>query len=116
MKQRSAFAAFAMVAVTLALVVEAHGAGTTVQSFTAKADSVGFGKYSGRIDSPKSRCVKHRRFEIVHDGVVIAFGRTNENGRFTAFGPEVPDGDTVKVKIKRKRGCRGASKSTTYRA
>jgi hypothetical protein len=118
MKSRSAFAAVAVAIIALAVVVEAQAAAapTTVKSFTAERQLPGFVNYSGKISSPKARCKKNRRFSIIHDGTAIASSKTDENGKFSTIGPEPPDGDKVKVVIKKKRGCKKASKSTTYDA
>jgi hypothetical protein len=87
---------------------------TEVDSFKAKPGNIGQVKYSGKISSSKGKCYKNRRYEIVHNGVVIVSGRTDDQGKFSRTGPEPPDGDKVTLKILPKKGCKTTSKSVTY--
>ena len=104
MRARSAFVVAAVAVLAIAAVAEARPGSTNVRNFKAEQLSPGTVLYSGKVASNKARCAKNRKYEIIHNGVVIASGKTDDDGKFTAIGPEPPDGDKVKVKIKSKRG------------
>lgn len=92
----------------------AAGTPTNVKDFNAKYQSPGVVKYSGKIDSDKARCFKNRRYEIIHNGVVIVSGRTDDQGKFSKTGPQPPNGDKVTLKILRKKGCKRTSETLTF--
>ena len=115
MRTRLILVAVAVAAVTVPAGALAARAPTHIDRFTAKPSlTPGTARYKGKISSEKNRCFQGRRFQIIHRGIVIVEGRTDEDGEFSELGPQPPNGDKVELRILRRRGCKTASKEVTF--
>ena len=107
-------------ALTATLFVETAAVAAASTSTTFNMEDYGsYVTYSGKVSSAKPACEKNRKIQVFHNGVLIAETRTDEDGNWSVNGPVPPDGDSVTVKVKKKkRGgkviCRGTSKTETF--
>jgi hypothetical protein len=102
-------AALALVA-TSAGTAAAAKAPTTVKLTEVVEGMAGEGLYSGKVKSPRPKCRRHRRVMVIHDVMPpfpIGETRSDQHGDWTLTGPLPPDGDTIVVKVKKTRRCKG---------
>jgi hypothetical protein len=78
-----------------------------LESVTPIGDCCVEGTYRGVVRSPRGRCVKNRKVELFHKGVLIGEGRTDKSGNFKIDAPIAPAGDKVVAKLKESRRCKG---------
>jgi hypothetical protein len=78
----------------------------------------GDGEYSGRVRSPRAHCRRGRTVEILHllqPPTTLGATSSDEHGKFKLTAPLPADGETVVVRTKRTKRCKGARETYEVR-
>jgi hypothetical protein len=111
-----AVAALAMLAAGTQIAV-AGKARTTVTITDAKPGSApGTAKYKGKVEGKKG-CEKNRKVTLIHNSdppFTIGETTTDEDGKWEIKGNAPPASDTITVKVKSTKKCKGAKDTAIY--